>query len=84
MVTTGAEEAAGVFLRERNIKLGVGSPENHSSLVTSGKVHLWTSVSAPYFPDLTFSSNVNLAHEVDLLCKVKLIKGWFPFPIQLT
>ena len=25
-----------------------------------------------------------LAHEVDLLCKVKLIKGWFPFPIQLT
>lgn len=47
VVTTGAGEAAGVFLRERNIRLGVGSPENRSSLVTSGKVHLWTSVSAP-------------------------------------
>ena len=41
-VTTEAEEAARVFLRERNIRLGVGSPKNYSSLVTSGKVHLWT------------------------------------------
>lgn len=45
-VTTEAEEAAGVFLRERNIRLGVGSPKNYSSLVTSGNVHLWTSVSS--------------------------------------
>lgn len=24
-----------------------------------------------------------LAHKVDMLCKVRLIEGWFPFPIQL-